>query len=854
LTGALMHDRAAVVLDRHSPAGPAFQQSFVYDDSGEGDIPGSQPSDGPGSLRAFGGAAGLGQWRLSMAGTNQPGTNDALTVFLESQPNLAAGITATLLPGACRRDFLYVPPEASNVTISVSLVSGEGPLSIQFYPAAAPATDSLTLVIAGAGTNATLTADNASHPPLNAGLYVLRLCNLDVASVSVQIVANVILDPNPPVAAAFVSSVPASILDDAVSSSTILVTNVDVVSSVAVGVRVNHPRVSDLVLRLVSPRGTRVLLEENRGGPTSAGLGSDLLVTNVAVVSTNGGGPEAVTSFFDTGQTSGALMISYDFYSLPDTMHVYYEGQLIWDSGLVSNAGVTNLHYGPGNSTLITVIMNEGGSSSSLTAWWYKLISTHARPSYLTFTENTNLALTPIKFAPTPFTNFNYFGTVSAPSNGLFYLPEESLDKLAGESAQGPWTLELSDTRAGAVLPAPVLLSWQLGLQLRNSVPVPLILVSGTGSTNLLGPGQMQWFGIDVPEWVSFATNTLLEASAPVEVWFNPAVPPTGTNAADVALLQGFTSGVALLQTNGTPPLVPATRYYLGVRNTNAAAVGFALQVDFNVANLLTLQSGTPYFNTNSGPAGAADYYLYVVTTNAVRAQFEVNGPTADLTLVARKGLPLPTLANYDYLSANPGTNDELVVVYDYSSPVPLTPGDWFLAAVNSAGLPAAYSIMATEYSDYGTNILVSAVSSAGNEFCFSWNSLPGVHYYVQGKASLQDHNWTTLSGTLTGPGLLTTYCVALPSTFEFFRVHEGIVLTPPPLAISVSAGNVLLKWTGSSNSQFQVEWAPALGLPAWAAFTNLVNSTDTTFMFLDDGSQSGGFGPRRYYRVRQVK
>jgi len=29
------------------------------------------------------------------------------------------------------------------------------------------------------------------------------------------------------------------------------------------------------------------------------------------------------------------------------------------------------------------------------------------------------------------------------------------------------------------------------------------------------------------------------------------------------------------------------------------------------------------------------------------------------MTLVARKGLPLPTLANYTYLSANPGTNEE---------------------------------------------------------------------------------------------------------------------------------------------------------------------------------------------------
>ena len=57
--------------------------------------------------------------------------------------------------------------------------------------------------------------------------------------------------------------------------------------------------------------------------------------------------------------------------------------------------------------------------------------------------------------------------------------------------------------------------------------------------------------------------------------------------------------------------------------------------------DIIRLTNGIPYANTNSGGTSTNDYYVYDVTTNAVRAQFEINGPTAPLTLVARKGLPV---------------------------------------------------------------------------------------------------------------------------------------------------------------------------------------------------------------------
>ena len=60
------------MLNNHSlpPGDPVpYQYTYIYEDNGEGDIPGSQPTDSPGSLRNFIGEQGMGVWLLTMADT-----------------------------------------------------------------------------------------------------------------------------------------------------------------------------------------------------------------------------------------------------------------------------------------------------------------------------------------------------------------------------------------------------------------------------------------------------------------------------------------------------------------------------------------------------------------------------------------------------------------------------------------------------------------------------------------------------------------------------------------------------------------------------------------------------------------
>jgi hypothetical protein len=358
--------------------------------------------------------------------------------------------------------------------------------------------------------------------------------------------------------------------------------------------------------------------------------------------------------------------------------------------------------------------------------------------------------------------------------------------------------------------------------------------------------------------WINFATNSVLSATAPVNLLFNQAAPPTGTNAGDITLLTNITAATWTIHTNGTPPLIPNARYYLGVQNTNAGSVTFVCEVNFDIANVITLSSGIPFANTNSGAGTPPDYYRFVVSSNAVRAQFEINQPTADLTLVARHGLPVPNAGFYDFLSANPGLNDELIVFFNYSTPVPLTPGDWYLAAINVSGAPAAYSILATEFELYGTNAVITNETENGGSICLTWPSLPGAHYYLQGLTDLNSENWLTLSRTLTATDYQTTYCVPTPPLWQFFQVREGLVLTYPPVALSaVSHGSngVQLRWStpNYSNLHYRVQWTPSLSPSTWQTFTNVLTSTNGSFSFLDNGSQSGGLGPVRFYRLLQL-
>lgn len=852
LVGTLRHLDGQTVLNRHTPGPAVMDQSFVYDDSAEADLVGTQPTDGPGSLNVFCGRATTGQWRLEEVNaiSETSGTNNNLAIRLEPQTDLLGGLTAAILPGASRRDYITVPPAATNLSFAVSLWSGTGPLRVQACPVgASPGLSELCSVMTNSG--GWLALDKTVTPPLNAGLYALTVSNAGPDAVTVSNWAGLLLNPNGARPQIYTSTGAISITDAAVTVARLPVGDDRKVVTAEAGVRITHPRVSDLVLHLVSPSGTRVLLSENRGGIAPDGMGQNIIVTNITPVSSSGG-PSAYTNVLNTGQTSGTITINYDFYTVPDDMRVYYDDALIYDSGLVSLGGLTNIAFGPGADTEVTIVMNEGGNINPDDAWDYTVTATQPGFLYTTFTEDTNLTVTPIKFAVPPFTT-NSPAPGGGVANGIFYLPEESLSRLTGESAVGEWTLEIEDTRAGPLGGSASLLGWQLALRLADSVPTPIPLVHHQPQTNTIASGQVQYFTVDVPIWARFATNSLLTASAPLTVVFNASEPPEVIpQADDFILFSHSTGGTAVLASNATGPgLIPGTRYYLALLNTNIAPVTGCFEVDFDVP---VLRDGVPMelnLSADSQPA----YFAYDVSTNATLVVFELQNLTADADLYANWGLPFPTPAgNPPYSSTNPGTNDEQILIFTNSVPPP-APGRWYLGAFNVDTTDLAGRVLADEFAVYGTNISLIFCQVSSQALCLNWLSSPGSYYHVMGATNLAGGTLVPLSHTLVANDFQTTFCAPLPSPFRTYLVLNGPApggdLTPTLIGLPVlTPAGIQLQWSAGTNSQFQIQWSPSLSAPTWTTLPGLLSSPTGTCSFLDDGSQTGGFDSARFYRL----
>jgi subtilisin-like proprotein convertase family protein len=1082
LFGSLTHARVSVVLNNHGLGVASGEEGFVYEDGGEiatgqttiGGIPYTVVrSDGPGSLTDFMGTTGVGLWMLTEVNnaSGHTGQVDSVSIRLDPQATGANNVELTIAPLSWVYDFVDVPPQATNLTIIVRNDSST-PLPLFLYvrrgdlPTQTEYDFTQTLGPGGG----TLTINGSTQPPLLPGRYYIGIYNPNMVAQTVNLKWILELSAAPIQTVNFTSAGAVPLLDDAVSYSTITLTNIPKnveIADVSIGAAILHPRVSDLVLTLISPQGQRQLLMENRGGPNAANLGTVTITTNFFPTTSSGEGSNAISTTYGPIPTNGTILIDYNYLAEPDSIDVYYDGVDIFSRANVSFTGQFVIPYGPGASTNLTIVMNQNGNPSATTLWTNTVFVISQSFSYLTFTDDTNLASVPIKFAIPPFvggvahaggvvmsdgfegtprtlgltgyvdgwqidsgnvdvittgqdaviadtgtnaldlngttagqisTNFNTapgdyyvlsfaytrnpnsgdsnftaqatvsltgqpdfqivygpfnsvtnmnwsytsvvfratatittleFTSLNAGNSGMYldtvqvaelptaYFPEEPLEPLIGGNPEGAWTLEVRDDRVGATnsVPPPELVSWQLQFILATNTVQATPLVHCVPVTGTVGPCQVTSFYVDAPDWVTVVTNELISASGPVNLWYSTNGIPSGSNSvSNFELLANTINGTNTVSTTDIGPrrLFPGQRYYLGVQNTSCAGgsnVTFVIHVAYNnitpvppgvpvcgvstnfdviyfsydvstnatavmfqltnivggnldliakrgaplptlfnydygsfnpgtsdeeiivftnstpvalapgrwylgVVNvdevpssyclviseytnplpstIVTLTSGIPYFNTNSGAGDATDYYEYDVSGSAARVQFEINNPDNDVILVARKGLPPPTLALYDYISANGCTNDELIVVLTNSTPVPLTPGDWFISAVNVSGGPASYSIMATEWPTTGRPIDITGgqiINDSGvNYFSVTWDSLPGVHYYVQGVTDLNSAGWTTISPTVTATDYTTTWLVQLPSPYQFFRVGEGLVLStcvptliPPP-------------------------------------------------------------------------
>ena len=263
-----------------------YQYTYIYEDNGEGDIPGAQTTDGPGSLRDFIGEEGMGVWLLTMADTvaGHTGLVENLTIRLDPQI-VGTGASLDVLTNAFFFDFIDVPIGATNLTVCLYNDSDHALARGALRPPRQSSHPNQLRPNAGRQSPlGMLVCKPHTLHPRSTPAAITSASSIRMASPRpFALDATVDLDPNSIVPVIYTAAGPTPILDDAVSLSTIPVTNASPVLSLDVGVRIDHPRVSDLVLTLVSPSGTRVLLDENRGGASPNGMGLNIILTNIVL-------------------------------------------------------------------------------------------------------------------------------------------------------------------------------------------------------------------------------------------------------------------------------------------------------------------------------------------------------------------------------------------------------------------------------------------------------------------------------------------------------------------------------------------------------------------------------------------
>jgi len=63
---------------------------------------------------------------------------------------------------------------------------------------------------------------------------------------------------------------------------------------------------------------------------------------------------------FETGAISGSIALQFDMFTIPDSLRIYYDEELLYDTGMISGSGKVAITYGPGTSTRLTIVFNEG--------------------------------------------------------------------------------------------------------------------------------------------------------------------------------------------------------------------------------------------------------------------------------------------------------------------------------------------------------------------------------------------------------------------------------------------------------------------------------------------------------------
>jgi hypothetical protein len=314
---------------------------------------------------------------------------------------------------------------------------------------------------------------------------------------------------------------------------------------------------------------------------------------------------------------------------------------------------------------------------------------------------------------------------------------------------------------------------------------------------------------------------------------------------------------IVMLVTNTTPFAIQTNRWYVGVFNTTATNVTFALQACLSTPYpiIIPLTNGIPFVVPSAASAFAAPpgppqrFFFDFVVTNAVSGVlFELYNLSGDADLVLQPAAP-PTMAPYFDGSFAVGLTPEQIVVRT-GSDVPDLRGHWYLGVYNNELSNVSYTVRAVLPDANG--LLVSAQPlrksltplNPPHGLLITWNSVEGERYFVQYTTSIAvPITWTNIGFVVATTPLTTFEVLPVPSGPANYRIVQ-VFSSQPTLNIQLWPTNqVRLSWP-TAFTGFTLQSAPGLFGP-WTSAGLTVTVVGNEFVAFD----TIGPGPK-YYRL----
>lgn len=315
--------------------------------------------------------------------------------------------------------------------------------------------------------------------------------------------------------------------------------------------------------------------------------------------------------------------------------------------------------------------------------------------------------------------------------------------------------------------------------------------------------------------------------------------------------------------------------WYLQVYNLESAPISFGITATYPPPGpvIWPLRDSVPFLATipadTPGLPQVPQYFSFVVPEGATNVTFQLTPLNGNADMLLRQGA-LPDLTTFDYFSFNAGLAPEIIRVDAQSLPVPLVPGDWYVAAYNGSLFSTTYEMLVTTLPAglTGEIILDPNLEFGPGGVTLRWTAPANLTFQVQyatGIAADGTVPWITIPGTVTSATTAYQFTDDGSLTgglggFKLYRVVQVSSGGGGPVRLDAvpefNGGVVTIRWTAEAGLNFQVQYAigiPASGVPAWINVPGLITSATTRYEFRDDGSLTGGSGGVKLYRVLAV-